>query len=225
MGRVPRDRPPIRRARLTRALAALALVGVLGAAAPARADESIAPEADFRHLRDWGWFLLGATSGFVAHELGHVMTDVFYNKKISFVETHLGPIPFFAIQPCCNLTRMQEYVIASAGFWVQDINSELIFHLAPRLRARRLAYLKGVLALDVGLSVGYAITGFLHTGPDQSDINTMARGLNVPPWEVGLVLIVPEIVDVYRYFVPGSKWAPYASMSTKLLMFGAGFTF
>ena len=93
----------------------------------------------------------------------------------------LGPIPFFAIQPCCNLTPRENYVIGSAGFVVGDVSSELILQIAPRLRSRRHAFLKGVLMFDILLAAGYAVTGFAGIGPSQSDVNTMARGLGVPP--------------------------------------------
>jgi hypothetical protein len=190
-----------------------------------RADERITPEADFRHFVDYVWFAAGAVTGFVGHELGHVAADLMAGKSIDFVRTDLGPFPFFAIQPCCNLTRREEYAIASAGFLVQDVNSELIFWIAPRIRSQRHAFLKGVLVFDIALSLGYAITGFAGIGPPQSDVNTMARGLAVPPWQVGLMLAIPAAVDVYRYLVPGSVWAPWVSVQGKLLTLGAVFTF
>jgi hypothetical protein len=198
------------------------------ALAPARAlaDERVqGPEADFRHVADYAWFLLGAGAGFVGHELGHIMMDVFFGKSISFVRVDLGPFPFFAIQPCCNLTPRENYVIGSAGFVVGDVSSELILQIAPTLRTRRRAFLKGVLAFDILLATGYAVTGFAGVGPPQSDVNTMARGLGVPPWQVGLMLIVPASVDLYRYFVPRSAWAPWTSVSGKTFLLGAAFTF
>jgi hypothetical protein len=202
------------------------LLGALVFAAPqhAAADERIAPEADFRHAADWGWLLLGAAAGFVGHELGHVAADLMAGKSIDLVETHLGAVPFFAIQPCCHLTRAEEYAVASAGFLVQDVASELILWTAPRLRSQRHAFLKGVLILHVALSLGYAITGLLGVGPPQSDVNTMARGLDAPSWQVGLMILAPAVVDVYRYLVPGSAWAPWVSVQAKLFTLGVTFT-
>jgi hypothetical protein len=212
--------------------AALALALLLLAVAPtrARAEEPTSeaierPEADFRHFSDYAWFALGAAAGFVGHEMGHMMMDVFFGKSVSFVKVELGPIPFFAIQPCCNLTPRENYVIGSAGFVVGDVSSELILQIAPKLRSHRHAFLKGVLMFDILLSTGYAITGFAGIGPPQSDVNTMARGLNVPPWQVGVMLIVPAAVDLYRYFVPRSAWAPWTSIAGKTFLVGVGFTF
>jgi hypothetical protein len=200
---------------------------VLYFAAPqqVRADESITPEADFRHLADYAWLVAGGATSFVGHELGHVATDLMLGKKFDFVETHLGPIPFFAIQPCCDLTPRELYVIASAGFNVQNVSSELILLISPRIRSRRHAFLKGVLIFDVALSLGYAITGFAGIGPPQSDVNSMARALGIQPWEVGIFLLIPAVMDVYRYLAPSSTWAPWVSVQGKLLTLGAAFTF
>lgn len=202
----------------------IAVVVVTLIAAPLRA-RAIEREADFRHVSDYAWFLLGALSGFVSHEVGHILTDLAYGKSISFEPTHLGPFPFFAIEPCCNLTREQEYVVASMGFNVQSLSSELILWLHPHLRSHRRAFLKGMLALDIGLSLGYGITALAGIGPPQSDVNTMARGLQIPTWPIGLWLVVPAMVDVYRYLVPGSRWAPWLSLQGKMMVLGAALTF
>jgi hypothetical protein len=204
------------------------ILALLLSTSPALAhSEQITPEADFRQFKDWAWFFLGAASGFVAHEMGHMATDAMFGKRVDFVPVRLGPFPFFAIQPCCNLTPQQQYTVASAGFMVQYVNSELIYWISPRIRSQRHAFLKGVLALDIGLSIGYAITSFLPSGiaPPQSDTNTMARALGVPSWQVGLMVLAPAIVDVYRYLVPTSVWAPWVSVQSKLLVFGTSFAF
>ena len=44
------------------------------------------------------------------------------------------------------------------------------------------------------------------------------------PWQVGLMLMVPAAVDMYRYFVPRSVWAPWTSISGKTFLLGIGFT-
>jgi hypothetical protein len=211
-----------------RALVLCVCLSVAAAPTRARAEDGPSealerPEADFRHVSDYAWFALGAAAGFVGHELGHVMMDVVFGKSISFVRVDLGPIPFFAIQPCCNLTPRENYVIGSAGFVVGDVSSELILQIAPRLRSRRHAFLKGVLMFDILLAAGYAVTGLAGIGPPQSDVNTMARGLGVPSWQVGLFLMVPAALDLYRYFVPRSAWAPWTSISGKTFLLGIGF--
>jgi hypothetical protein len=203
---------------------ALTLIAAPIVATPAHAD-TFEHEADFRHVSDYFLFLLGAGTGFVAHEFGHVMANLAFGTSISFVEVKLGPIPFFAIQPCCNLSRREEYAIASAGNVAQDIGSEIILHLSPRIITERHSFQKGMLAFHVLLSAGYAITGFAGIGPPQSDVNSMARGLGIQPWKIGLWLMIPAVTDTYRYFFPDTKWAPWVSASSKLAVVGASFTF
>ena len=72
---------------MQRALAlSLCLAVATATTTPVRADESLeTPEADFRHVSDYAWFALGAAAGFVGHELGHMMMDVFFGKTVSFV--------------------------------------------------------------------------------------------------------------------------------------------
>src|SRR5438270_301709 len=93
---------------------------------PAHAERWIGPEADFRRVSDWALFATGAAAMFIGHELNHVITDAMFGKDISFQPTSLGPFPFYAIEPCCNLTRQQAYVIGSAGYMSQYVASEVI---------------------------------------------------------------------------------------------------
>ena len=210
-----------------RRLRALTLIALLLCSSVVRADERIeGREADFRRFSDWAWLALGAATGFVGHELGHVTADLVTGHTPRFVPTKTGPFPFFAISPCCGtLSHAEAYYIASAGFAVGDVSSELILQVMPKIRSRRAAFLKGVLLLDVGLALGYALTGFLESrwpniGPPQSDINSMARALGAEPWQVGIYLVGPALIDVYRYFVPRSSFAPWVSLQGKALMVG-----
>lgn len=182
-------------------------------------------EADFRRFTDYLFLLLGAGTGLVLHEGGHVLMDYAVGAEPTFVPVKLGPFPFFAIQPSHLETNQQRYTVAMTGFMMQDIYSELILHIDPRLREHHHPFLKGMLAFHVLLNTGYAITGFANIGPAQSDVNTMARSLGVPPWSIGLMLIAPALVDTYRYFVPDSRWAPWVSMGSKLTMIGGALAF
>ena len=206
---------------LRRTIGSLLLVAVLAGAAGAAPP----PEANFRRWQDWLWFAAGAASGFVVHEVSHLSMDLFLGKSVKVEKTRLGPFPFFSLTACCNLSRDEEWMIASAGFVSQQMSSELILGLAPRLRAQRQAYLKGVLMFDILLSLGYAITGFANIGPPQSDVMTMARGMGVHPWKVGLMLTVPAVVDLVRYFAPEMTWAPWVSIQSKLVVAGAFLAF
>jgi hypothetical protein len=171
------------------------------------------------------WLALGALSAFAVHEVGHLIADGFIGKDFHFVETKLGPFPFFAVEPCCNLTKGEQAFVASAGFFTQNVATELILFGAPRLRSKHHPFLKGMLFFNIGLSLGYGLTGLAGIGPDQSDVNTMSRGIDRPAWFVGTLLVVPAVIDIYRYLVPDSKWAPWVSLQAKLALVGATFTF
>lgn len=199
--------------------AALVLILCLGSA-PAQARE-----ADFRRFTDYLWLLLGAGAGFVTHESGHLILDGVLGTDPKFVPTQLGPFPFFAIQPSHIRNNQQRYAIAQAGFMMEGIYSELILGLDPRLREHHHPFLKGMLGFHIVLDLGYAVTGLAGVGPAQSDVNTMARGLGVPQWAIGLALLVPALTDTYRYFVPDSRWAPWVSLGGKLTMLGATLAF
>ena len=72
-------------------------------------------------------------------------------RKVSF-----GGIPFFAISHDPGLSPREEYVVSSAGFWMQQLGSELILSKEPTLRERDSPLLKGMLAFNVLLSAGTA---------------------------------------------------------------------
>lgn len=182
-------------------------------------------EANFRRPTDYLWILLGAATGFVVHESGHILFDYAFGRPPTFVGVKLGPFPFFAIQPTGVRTPQERYVIASAGFLMQDLWSELILGFMPRLREHDHPLLKGMLGFHIVLSLGYAITAFAGIGPPQSDVNSMARGLGVPSWAIGTLLAVPAVCDLYRYLVPDSRWAPYVSIGGKLGTAGIAFAF
>jgi hypothetical protein len=208
------------RSGLVSGLLSCVLVLVLALPAPA-----LAREANFRRFTDYLWFALGAGIGLALHEGAHLLVDVATDAKPEIMPVSLGPFPFFAIGPTNIQTQQQRYAIAMAGFVMQDLYSETILQLDPRLREHDRPLLKGMLALHTLLTTGYAITGFAGVGPLQSDVNTLARALAIPPWAVGLLLISPALCDTYRYFVPGSRWAPWVSITGKLTLLGGVLTF
>jgi hypothetical protein len=186
---------------------------------------SEAKEANFRRFGDYLWFVVGAGIGLALHEGAHLAVDYMTDARPTIEPVSLGPFPFFAITPTNIQTQQQRYAIAMAGFLMQDLYSEVILQADPRLREHNRPLLKGMLALHVLLTTGYAITGFAGVGPQQSDVNTMSRALGIPPWAVGLILISPAICDTYRYFVPDSRWAPWVSLAGKSTLLGLVGTF
>lgn len=202
-----------------------ALCALLVALCASNAQAKPPPEADFRRWQDWFWFAGGAASAFIVHEVSHLTMDAMLGKTVHVEKVQLGPFPFFSLTACCNLTRNEEWIIASAGFVSQQMTSELILQLAPSIRQQRRPFLKGVLMFDILLALGYAVTGFANIGPPSSDVMTMSRAMQVEPWRIGLMLTIPATVDLVRYFAPELGFAPWVSVTGKIITAGAFLTF
>jgi hypothetical protein len=163
-------------------------------------------------------FLGGAALGLATHESGHVALDVAlgtdpYLKKVDF-----SGIPFVAITYRRPVSRRATFAIASAGFWVQDGLSEWLLTRSPDVRLKCSPAAKGFLAFHVGTSLAYAGAAFAHAGPPERDTSGMARSLRVDERWVGVALLAPATLDVYRYYRPRSRWAPWASRAAKLTL-------
>jgi hypothetical protein len=163
-------------------------------------------------------FLGGAVLGLATHESGHVALDVAlgtdpYLKKVDF-----SGIPFFAITYRHPVSRRGTFAIASAGFWVQDSLSECLLTRSPDVRLKGSPAAKGFLAFHVGTSLAYAGAAFAHAGPPERDTSGMARSLRIDERWVGVALLAPATLDVYRYYRPRSRWAPWASRAAKLTL-------
>ena len=138
------------------------------------ADEPAATITDIKGWRSAGWFLAGVASGFFAHEAGHVVANLVQGNVPHFQGIlGFGFIPFFTIAPriTCVEDRCVKYdgspfttgvagkvTITSAGFNVQHITDEILLSHTPRLRYRVAPFRKGLLAFNILLSVGYAIS-------------------------------------------------------------------
>ena len=160
-------------------------------------------------------FLGGGGLALVAHEGGHLLFDGIFDgnpglKRVSF----LG-IPFFAITHDVVSPR-REFIIDSAGFWVQEATNELILSRRPNLRREHAPLLKGIVAFNVLASVGYAGVAFARAGPAERDTRGMADALGwKEPW-VGVLILAPAILDALRYFNPDARWAVWASRGAKI---------
>ena len=190
------------------------LVGalLLIAAVPARAQVSEAPASDSR-TRSVLLFLAGAASGLVVHEAGHVIFGMAFDAHPRAKRLDYGFIPFFAIDHD-PVTRRQEFVITSAGFWMQHASSEWVLTTRPNLESERAPFFKGLLAFNIGASVVYSAAAFGRFGPPERDTRGMAVYLGddgVPEPVVGLFVLAPAVLDGYRYLHPHSRWAKWAS--------------
>ncbi len=161
-------------------------------------------------------FVGGGAAAFALHEAGHLLFDVMFDAH-PFVETvHFGPVPFFAVSHRPGVTPRQEFVISSAGFWTQSATSEWLLTRRPDLRHEHAPFAKGVLAFDVLTAIGYGAVALAKAGPYERDTRGMAAGSGVDERAIGVVVIAPAALDVYRYFNPDSRWAKWASRAAKI---------
>ena len=162
-----------------------------------------------------GRFLFGGAAALGAHESGHLLFDGIFNAHPGISRVSFHGVPFFAITHDSGLPNRKEFVIDSAGFWVQHATNELILHSHPRLRDERQPFLKGMYAFNVLASVAYAGAGFARTGPVERDTRGMADASRIKePWIAALIL-APAVLDSVRYFHPQAKWAAWSSRGFK----------
>jgi len=165
-------------------------------------------------------FLAGGLAGLAAHESGHLLFDAVFdaNPRIKGVSFH--GIPFFALTHDSGLTPRKEFVIDSAGFWVQEATNEIILTKRPNLRHESAPFTKGVVAFNVFASFAYAGAAFARTGPVERDTRGMAESLGWKEPYVGLLILAPAVLDAVRYFHPDARWAVWGSRATKAFSVG-----
>jgi hypothetical protein len=199
---------------------ALSLVAVQLLSASAALAQSAGEEADETRERNLAArsvaFVGGAAAGFLAHEGGHLLFDVVFDADPGAKRVSFAGIPFFAITHDADVTPRQEYVISSAGFWVQHATSEWILSARPHLRRERAPMLKGWLAWNVLASAAYSTAAFGRFGPAERDTRGMADALGIAePW-VGGMILAPAVLDTWRYARPDSRVAKWTSRAVKV---------
>jgi hypothetical protein len=163
-------------------------------------------------------FLAGAAAGLVVHESGHVLFSLTFDANPRVSGIRYGPLPFFAIihDP---VPRRQEFIISSAGFWMQHAGSEWLLTARPDLKDEQAPFLKGIFAFNLAASAVYASAAFGTYGPPQRDTRGMAATLGhdgVREPIVGFLVLGPAVLDGYRYLHPEASWAKWASRSVKI---------
>jgi hypothetical protein len=166
-----------------------------------------------------GMFLLGGATAFGAHEGGHLLFDAIFDAHPGVSKVSFHGVPFFAITHDAGLSDRQEYVIDTAGFWVQEGTNEWLLHRHPDLRREHEPYLKGAFAFNVLASFAYAGAAFARTGPPERDTRGMAEALHWKEPFVGLLILAPAVLDAIRYYNPSAKWAMWGSRGAKITGF------
>lgn len=163
-------------------------------------------------------FWLGVGIGFGIHEGGHLVSNWALGVSPYLKAVRGGGVPFFAISHAETLTPKQEFIVSSAGLWSQFLAAEVILSHSPDLRDRRAAIRKGLLGFHIASSLLYGLTGLAHLGPLERDTRGMALGWNGNERWAGLTVLVPGLLDSYRYINPSLKWIPWASRVSKLML-------
>jgi len=160
-------------------------------------------------------FLAGGALGLVMHEGGHLVFDAAFDAKPRLSRVQFGPFPFFAISHRDDLSPRREFTVSSAGFWVQEATDEWLLTRRPSLRDEHASEAKGLLAFNVLNSIGYAIVAFAKAGPPERDTRGMADSIGIDERAIGAIVLAPALLDAYRYFNRGSRWASWTSRATK----------
>ena len=200
----------------------LALGAIAGTAGTAFAQEPLQSAATTSTTSgqtttsDVGKFLGGAALALGAHESGHLLFDAIFDSNPGIEKVSFHGIPFFAITHDSGLPHRQEFVIDSAGFWVQEATNELLLVKRPNLRHEQAPLLKGMFAFNVIASFAYAGAAFAGTGPDERDTRGMAEAIRWKEPYVGLLILAPAILDTVRFYKPDAKWAAAGSRAAKV---------
>ena len=189
-------------------LSRCALLLLLIAASPAFAQDSGAEK--------FGRVLLGGAAGLGLHETGHLIANWAFEEKVKVKKVDYQGIPFFALSHAPDLSPRREYVVSSAGFWSQYLYSEHIFAHHPNLKQEDSPFRKGLLTFHVVTSLVYAGAALGKTGPVERDTRGMATSRRIDERWIGVMVLAPALLDVYRYFNPEARWAAWTSRGVKM---------
>lgn len=199
--------------------AAFVITALAVLAAPAAAQQQRSQQSDSSGgsaASRFGKVLLGGGAGLVLHETGHLIANWAFEEKVVVRKVDYKGIPFFALSHANNLSPRREFVVSSAGFWSQYLYSEQILTHHPALRHERSPFRQGMLAFHVATSLMYSGAAFGKTGPVERDTRGMAESLKISERWIGALILAPALLDTYRYFHPGARWAAWTSRGVKM---------
>lgn len=175
---------------------------------------------DIARRRDWKSqlpsFLGGALLGLVIHESGHLAMDAALNAHPYIKQVEMAGIPFFAVSYQKDLSPRQQYAVSSAGFWMQHGMAEVILAQHPHLWVEDAPAAKGAFVFHLVTSLIYSYAALAKSGPPERDTLGMAQGLRINERWVGLAVLAPAALDLYRSFYPETAWARWGSRSVKV---------
>jgi hypothetical protein len=164
----------------------------------------------------FGKLMLGGLTGLALHESGHLIADWAFEEKVTVRKVGWKGVPFFALSHAHDLSPRREFTVSSAGFWSQWLYSEQILTHHPNLRHEPSPFRKGVLTFHVVTLVIYSGAALTKTGPVERDTRGMAESIHINERWLAPVLLVPAVLDAYRFFHPEARWAAWASRGVKM---------
>lgn len=148
----------------------------------------------------------------MAHESGHILTGIAFDADPGFKRLDYGLIPFFAVTHN-PVSRRREYLISSSGFLAQHLASEWILGRRPAG-----SFEKGWLAFNLATSAVYTVAALGGVGPPERDTRGMAltAGENgLSERAIGVLILVPAVLDGVRYAKADPAWARWSSRAVK----------
>ena len=204
---------------MSTAILLVSAVCVLGSTAPAFAQATAGPVAQENShgisVRDVASFFAGAAVGLGLHESSHLVLDYAFGADPGIKKVNAGFIPFFAITHH-QVTSGKEFLISSAGFWMQEGGNEIVLARYPDLRHEHRAFITGLFAFNVLTSVMYAGAAFAQHGPAERDTNGMAQSADVPEPVIGLTVLAPALLDGARFYRPQNRVLKWSSRAAKI---------
>ena len=192
---------------MTASLIAIGLVFL--SASPAFAQKQSAGER-------FGKVVLGGLTGLALHESGHMIADWAFEEKVVVKRVGWKGVPFFALSHANDLSPRREFTVSSAGFWSQWLYSEQILTHHPNLRYEPSPFRKGVLTFHVVTLMIYSGAAFAKAGPVERDTRGMAQSIHINERWLGPLLLVPAVLDAYRFLHPDARWAAWTSRGVKM---------
>lgn len=174
------------------------------------------PRSPSFRFKDLPPFLGGALAGLVIHETGHYVLDLALDTDPYLKRVDGAGIPFFAVSYRKEVTPRQEYAIGAAGFWAQHAMAEAILKKYPHLWRDAPMSVKGAFTFHLATSLVYAYAALAKSGPPERDTLAMAQGLSVNERWVGLAILLPAALDLYRSLFPNTPWATWSSRGFKV---------
>ena len=156
----------------------------------------------------WENFAFGFAAGIAAHETGHMLVAASKGYPVS----HDG---LSLTYPGVDFTRAGQLQLASAGFQVQWVLSELVLRDANGEEHTRPPSDFGAGVVSSYLGVSFAYLTFLknqYTG----DVYGISRATGMSHDRVALLAAIPAVLDGWRLFgddVP--RWVPALSLASK----------